>query len=87
MVRESENGRPGVLANWNADVGFRPDAIGWNSVWAEFKKPPFLSWERRLFLLVFTNALAIRTGKEIRFRFWLSEDKAGKEAKRRTTGW
>ncbi len=29
----------------------------------------------------------IRTGKEIRFRFWLSEDKAGKEAKRRPTGW
>ena len=29
----------------------------------------------------------LRTGKEIRFRFWLSEDKAGKEAKRRTTGW
>ncbi len=28
-----------------------------------------------------------RTGKEIRFRFWLSEDKAGKEAKRRPTGW
>jgi len=44
---------------------------------------------------------ALRTGKEIRFRFWLSpvrafsfrasngvsEDKAGKEAKRRPTGW
>jgi hypothetical protein len=29
----------------------------------------------------------VRTGKEIRFRFWLSEDKAGKEAKRRPTGW
>jgi len=29
----------------------------------------------------------LRTGKEIRFRFWLSEDKAGKEAKRRPTGW
>ncbi len=29
----------------------------------------------------------IRTGKEIRFRFWLSEDKAGKEAKRRPTRW
>ncbi len=29
----------------------------------------------------------LRTDKEIRFRFWLSEDKAGKEAKRRTTGW
>ncbi len=32
-------------------------------------------------------ATVLRTGKEIRFRFWLSEDKAGKEAKRRTTGW
>ncbi len=31
--------------------------------------------------------LEVRTGKEIRFRFWLSEDKAGKEAKRRPTGW
>jgi len=30
---------------------------------------------------------AVRTGKEIRFRFWLSEDKAGKEAKCRPTGW
>jgi hypothetical protein len=29
----------------------------------------------------------VRTGKEIRFRFWLSEDKAGKEAKCRPTGW
>jgi len=29
----------------------------------------------------------LRTGKEIRFRFWLSEDKTGKEAKRRPTGW
>jgi hypothetical protein len=29
----------------------------------------------------------LKTGKEIRFRFWLSEDKAGKEAKRRPTGW
>ncbi len=29
----------------------------------------------------------LRTGKEIRFLFWLSEDKAGKEAKRRPTGW
>jgi hypothetical protein len=29
----------------------------------------------------------LRTGKEIRFRFWLSEDKAGKEAKHRPTGW
>ncbi len=29
----------------------------------------------------------IMTGKEIRFRFWLSEDKAGKEAKSRSTGW
>ncbi len=48
-----QNGRPGVLANWNAGVGFRPDAIGWDSVWAELKKPPFLSWEWRLFLLVF----------------------------------
>ena len=28
-----------------------------------------------------------RTGKEIRFRFGSSEDKAGKEAKRRPTGW
>jgi hypothetical protein len=27
--------------------------------------------------------VVLRTGKEIRFRFWLSEDKAGKEAKRR----
>ena len=25
--------------------------------------------------------------KKYRFRFWLSEDKAGKEAKRRPTGW
>jgi len=25
-------------------------------------------------------AKVLRTGKEIRFRFWLSEDKAGKEA-------
>ena len=33
------------------------------------------------------NVRHIRTGKEIRFRFWLSEDKAGKEAKRRPTGW
>ncbi len=31
--------------------------------------------------------IIIRTGKEIRFRFWLREDKAGKEAKRRPTGW
>ncbi len=30
---------------------------------------------------------AVRTGKEIRFRFGSSEDKAGKEAKRRPTGW
>ncbi len=29
----------------------------------------------------------LRTGKEIRFRFWLSEDEAGKEAKRKPTGW
>jgi hypothetical protein len=29
----------------------------------------------------------LRTGKEIRFRFRLSEDKVGKEAKRRPTGW
>ncbi len=29
----------------------------------------------------------LRTGKEIRFRFGSSEDKAGKEAKRRPTGW
>ncbi len=28
----------------------------------------------------------VRTGKEIRFRFGSSEDKAGKEAKRRPTG-
>ena len=27
----------------------------------------------------------IRTCKEIRFRFWVSEDKAGKEVKRRPT--
>jgi hypothetical protein len=33
------------------------------------------------------NSEKLRTGKEIRFRFWLSEDKAGKEAKRRPTGW
>ncbi len=33
-----QNGNPGVLANWNAGVGFRPDAIGWDSVWAELKK-------------------------------------------------
>ncbi len=32
-------------------------------------------------------AMDVRTGKEIRFRFGSSEDKAGKEAKRRTTGW
>jgi hypothetical protein len=31
--------------------------------------------------------VSLRTGKEIRFRFWLSEDQAGKEAKRRSTGW
>ncbi len=31
--------------------------------------------------------IRVRTGKEIRFRFWLSEDKAGKEAKCRPTGW
>jgi len=30
---------------------------------------------------------SLRTGKEIRFRFGSSEDKAGKEAKRRPTGW
>ncbi len=29
----------------------------------------------------------LRTGKEIRFRFGSSEDKAGKEAKCRPTGW
>ena len=29
----------------------------------------------------------LRTGKEIRFRFGSSEDQAGKEAKRRPTGW
>ncbi len=34
-----------------------------------------------------TLIVTIRTGKEIRFRFWLSEDKAGKEAKRRPTSW
>jgi len=36
-----------------------------------------------------TNQLiyGVRTGKEIRFRFGSSEDKAGKEAKRRPTGW
>ncbi len=33
------------------------------------------------------NVSGIRTGKEIRFRFGSSEDKAGKEAKRRPTGW
>ena len=37
MVRESENGSPGVLASWNASVGLRPDPIGWDSVWAERK--------------------------------------------------
>jgi len=31
--------------------------------------------------------IRVRTGKEIRFRFGSSEDKAGKEAKRRPTGW
>jgi hypothetical protein len=31
--------------------------------------------------------IIIRTGKEIRFRFGSSEDKAGKEAKHRPTGW
>ncbi len=31
----------------------------------------------------FPEAICLRTGKEIRFRFWMSEDKAGKEAKRR----
>ena len=31
--------------------------------------------------------LAFRTGKEIRFRFGSSEDKTGKEAKCRPTGW
>jgi hypothetical protein len=36
---------------------------------------------------VTTLASVLRTGKEIRFRFWLSEDKAVKEAKRRPTGW
>jgi hypothetical protein len=34
-----------------------------------------------------TKNRIIRTGKEIRFRFGSSEDKAGKEAKRRPTGW
>jgi hypothetical protein len=34
-----------------------------------------------------TLIVTIRTGKEISFRFWLSEDKAGKEAKRRPTSW
>jgi len=34
-----------------------------------------------------SRPVAFRTGKEIRFRFWLSEDKAGKEAKCRPTGW
>ncbi len=31
--------------------------------------------------------IRVRTGKEIRFRFGSSEDKAGKEAKCRPTGW
>ena len=31
--------------------------------------------------------IRVRTGKEIRFLFGSSEDKAGKEAKRRPTGW
>ncbi len=34
-----------------------------------------------------TQRGTLRTGKEIRFRFGSSEDKAGKEAKRRPTGW
>jgi len=33
------------------------------------------------------NIPLLRTGKEIRFRFGSSEDKAGKEAKCRPTGW
>jgi hypothetical protein len=37
--------------------------------------------------LITKDKYQLRTGKEIRFRFWLSEDKAGKEAKRRPTGW
>jgi len=39
-----------------------------------------------MFALLFQIEI-IRTGKEIRFRFGSSEDKAGKEAKRRPTGW
>jgi len=38
-------------------------------------------------LISYADLKKVRTGKEIRFRFWLSEDKAGKEAKRRPTGW
>jgi hypothetical protein len=51
---------------------------------------------KRAFLIVFISQLVgivipqlydFRTGKEIRFRFGSSEDKAGKEAKRKPTGW
>ncbi len=35
----------------------------------------------------FSSCCFLRTGKEIRFRFGSSEDKAGKEAKCRPTGW
>jgi hypothetical protein len=47
---------------------------------------PILSIKSGIFHINDLAAL-LRTGKEIRFRFWLSEDKAGKEAKRRPTGW
>ena len=59
------NGSPDVLASWNVSVYVRSDA-NQAGIWFGMngKKPSFLSWERRFFLLVFTNALAIRASKK-----------------------
>jgi len=60
-------------------TGFFPDLLA-----------GFLITSHILFMIGVTahsHDFLLRTGKEIRLRFWLSEDKAGKEAKRRPTGW
>ncbi len=50
--------------------------------------PATIRWKGGLYKVQREQVIRpVRTGKEIRFRFWLSEDKAGKEAKRRPTGW
>ncbi len=52
-----------------------------------FMEPDSLSLRTLIQRSINKNWDTLRTGKEIRFRFWLSEDKAGKEAKCRPTGW